>query len=118
MTKQWSRFRGVLGLCAALGLIAGCMTQIKDAGDDSGPAATSDVQQDIGGGGGSGPTIPPPDCSGKPFCYCACRVRHPCATNGAECGPLAQCLNGCDASYPTYCAGGGNPNPRTLADCL
>lgn len=126
MTKQWSRFRGVLGLCAALGLIAGCMTQIKDAGDDTSPAATSDVQQDIGGGGGSNcspprpdcPTLPPPDCNGKAFCYCACRVQHPCATNGAECGPLAQCLNSCDASYPPQCPGGGNPAPRTLADCL
>ena len=109
MTKHWSRFRVVLGLCAAFGLSVGCMTQIKDAGDDSSPAATSDVQQDIGGGG---------DCSGKAFCYCACRVNHPCATNPSQCGPLGQCLNSCDASYPPQCPGGGNPNPRTLADCL
>jgi hypothetical protein len=84
----------VLGLCAAFGLIAGYMTQIKDAGDDGSPAATSDVQQDIGGGGGSNcspprddcPTLPPPDCSGKAFCYCGCRVAHPCATNPSQCG--------------------------------
>ena len=37
MRKQWTGFRVVLGLCAAFGLIAGCMTQIKDAGDDSSP---------------------------------------------------------------------------------
>jgi len=126
MTKQWSRFGVVLGLCVAFGLI-GCMTQIKDAGDDGSSAATSDVQQDIGGGGGGGscspprddcPTLPPPDCSGKPFCYCACRVQHPCATNPSQCGPLGQCLTSCDVSYPPQCPGGGNPNPRTLADCL
>src|SRR5215475_4983745 len=78
MTRQWSRFRGVLGLCAAFGLIAGCMTQLRDAGDDGSPAATSAVEQDIGGGGGSNcspprddcPTFPPPSCSGKAFCYC------------------------------------------------
>lgn len=127
MTKQWSRFGVVLGLCVAFGL-AGCMTQIKDAGDDGSSATTSDVQQDIGGGGGGGsncspprddcPTLPPPDCSGKPFCYCACRVSHPCATNPSQCSALGQCLTSCDTSYPPQCPGGGNPNPRTLADCL
>src|SRR5579872_5727718 len=62
MTTQWSGFRGVLGLCAALGLIAGCMTQLEDAGDDGSPAATSAVQQDIGGGGGSNCSPPRDDC--------------------------------------------------------
>lgn len=115
-------------LCAAFGLGIGCVAQSGSATDDpAGSQATaSQVEQDIGGGGGSScspprddcPTLPPPDCSGKPICYCMCRVQHPCSRQPSQCSLLSQCLNSCDASYPSWCAGGGNPNPTTAADCF
>ena len=118
----------IVGLCAAFGLGIGCMTQPPTSQDDPGAAqpATSETEQNIGGGGGSScspprddcPTFPPQDCSGKAFCYCACRVQHPCARVPSQCGALSQCLNSCDANNPSWCPGGGNPNPTTMADCL
>jgi hypothetical protein len=116
-----------IGLYAIVSLALGCTADSRGDDDTATRAATSEAQQDIGGGGGGGscspprddcPTLPPPSCSGKPICYCLCRVSHPCATNGSQCGPLGTCLDQCDASYAPSCPGGGNPNPRTAADCL
>ena len=71
------------------------------------------------GGSNDGPTIPPPTCNGFATCYCFCSYFHRCDQDLGECDPLTDCLNSCDAAYPSHCPypeGGGVPeSPR---DCL
>lgn len=68
--------------------------------------------------GGSGPTIPGPSCADLATCYCVCRSDHRCDLDAAECNPLSQCLNGCDADYPgcPYPEGGGFPS--SIHECF
>lgn len=61
------------------------------------------------GGGGS--------CSGIESCYCFCRYYHRCDQDPAECDPLAQCLNDCDAQYPS-CPYPGGTYPESIIECL
>lgn len=61
------------------------------------------------GGGGS--------CSGLSTCYCFCRFYHRCDLDPAECNPLAQCLNDCDAQYPG-CPYPGGTYPSSIGECL
>jgi hypothetical protein len=65
--------------------------------------------------GGTGPTIPPPSCSGYASCYCVCRYYHRCDQNSAECGPLGDCLYDCDAQYPNCPYPGGDYPPNLLS---
>lgn len=67
---------------------------------------------------GSGPTLPGQNCADKASCYCFCRFDHRCDLDAAQCDPLAQCLNSCDASYPgcPYPEGGGFPS--SINECL
>ena len=66
---------------------------------------------------GTGPTIPSPSCSGYSTCYCFCRYNHRCDQDPAECTPLANCLNSCDAQYPG-CPYPGGGYPSSPAECL
>lgn len=63
----------------------------------------------IGGGGGT--------CPGHESCYCFCRFYHRCDQDPAECDPLAQCLNDCDAQYPG-CPYPGGTYPSSIIECL
>ena len=63
----------------------------------------------------TGPTIPPPSCSGIGICYCVCRYHHRCDQNPSECNPLSQCLYSCDAQYPNCPYPGGGYPPNLLA---
>jgi hypothetical protein len=67
--------------------------------------------------GGSGGTLGQ-SCEGLATCYCFCRFYHRCDLDAAECNPLAQCLNSCDADYPgcPYPEGGGFPS--SITECL
>jgi hypothetical protein len=98
----------VLGLGVLLGV--GCAVDPRDP--PPGEAESIGVsRQDIGGGS-------TPGCENKSFCYCACRVDHPCFLDGSQCGPLGTCLTSCDHQYPIACPDTGNPFPRTLRDCI
>jgi hypothetical protein len=67
-------------------------------------------------GGGSG--IPPgPNCADHASCYCFCRFDHRCDLDAAQCDPLAQCLNSCDANYPG-CPYPGFGFPSSINECL
>jgi hypothetical protein len=84
----------VAGLCAGFGFGLGCATDAPITSDDpTAQAATSETEQDIGGGGGS--------CPAKDNCYWLCRFQHPCSTTPSQCGPLADCLDRCDAEFPS-----------------
>ena len=67
---------------------------------------------------GSGGTLGGPSCGDLATCYCFCRFYHRCDLDAAECNPLAQCLNSCDADYPgcPYPEGGGFPS--SINECL
>lgn len=78
---------------AMLCLGVGCAVPPGATQDVSEPeAATGQVEQDIGGGGGS--------CPAKDNCYWLCRFRFKC-TSPSTCNQLSQCLNQCDAEFPT-----------------
>lgn len=64
-----------------------------------------------------GGSIPGPSCDGIGTCYCFCRYYHRCDLDPAECDPLAQCLNDCDAQYPG-CPYPGGTYPSSIGECL
>ncbi|EYF08115.1 hypothetical protein [Chondromyces apiculatus] len=128
MNSFWSKAHILIAtVCAAFA--GGCTVEVIEPEEEE---EVGETRQALTGGGtcnsndpnwphcngGGGPTLPQPECSGKPACYCICRVHNPCAQNPAACNALSACLNQCDASYPFHCAGGGNPNPRSAADCF
>jgi hypothetical protein len=59
---------------------------------------------------------PTQGCNGYGTCYCVCRWSHRCDLNPAQCNPLSDCLNNCDAQYPS-CPYPGGEIPPTLASC-
>lgn len=67
---------------------------------------------------GSGGTLPGPSCGGLASCYCFCRYYHRCDLDPAQCSPLSQCLNGCDADYPGCPYPGGGGFPSSITECL
>jgi hypothetical protein len=68
--------------------------------------------------GGSGGTLPGQNCAGLASCYCFCRFDHRCDLDGAQCNPLSQCLNSCDANYPGCPYPGGGGFPSSINECL
>lgn len=94
------------GFCV---LLLGCAADPRDTADPRDSVSTT--EQDIGGGG-------PPGCESKAFCYCKCRVDHPCFLDQNQCGPLGSCLTSCDHQYPQSCPDSGPQFPRTLRECL
>jgi hypothetical protein len=82
-------------LSGAFGI--GCVTESQGPVDNTDPAATSQTEQDIGiGGGGGGGS-----CPAKDNCYSLCRFIHNCGADSSQCTPLGQCLDSCDAEFPT-----------------
>lgn len=67
---------------------------------------------------GSGGTLPGQNCADLASCYCFCRYYHRCDLDAAQCNPLAQCLNGCDANYPGCPYPGGGGFPSSPSECL
>ncbi|EYF05161.1 hypothetical protein [Chondromyces apiculatus] len=128
MNGSWSKIHLLITtLCAAFA--SGCTVEVIDTEEQEQVAETE--QAITGGGscnstdpdwpqcnGGNGPTIPPPECTGKTSCYCLCRLDHPCIQNPAECSPLSACLNQCDRDFPSHCPGGGHTNPQRFSDCF
>jgi len=84
---------------AAFCFAAGCVSDAQTPGDDGQTAAptTSETEQDIGGGGGGGGG----GCPAKDNCYSLCRFVHNCAADSSQCAPLAECLDSCDAEFPS-----------------
>lgn len=78
-----------------------------DTGGEAG-VESPPIVPTIGGGG---------SCSGLSTCYCFCRFYHRCDLDPAECDPLAQCLNDCDAQYPG-CPYPGGGYPSSIGECL
>ncbi|MEO7730868.1 MAG: hypothetical protein ABIY55_07855 [Kofleriaceae bacterium] len=111
--ESWKFLILIASLCTSLVASFGCATDGKqlDGTSDEPALTTGQAEQDIGGGD------PPGRCSGVTFCYCSCRVFHPCSTNPAECIPLSQCLSSCDAQFPG-CSPGGPLDPKRIQDCL
>ncbi|HKE14181.1 MAG TPA: hypothetical protein VKB80_04940 [Kofleriaceae bacterium] len=86
--------------------VGACAVDSAAAIDDE---AISEQQEEIGGGGGI--------CGGLAGCYCFCRLNHRCDQTPSQCGPLSQCLDGCDDSHPG-CPYPGGDYPDSPADCL
>ena len=95
-----------LGLCV---LLVGCAVDPRDPAEPN-SSSISTTEQDIGGGGGN--------CGSKTFCYCECRVDHPCFLDDNQCGPLGTCLTSCDHQFPQSCPDNGPQFPRSLRECL
>lgn len=68
--------------------------------------------------GGSGGTIPGPSCDGHYTCYCICRFYHRCDLDEAQCNPLSECLDSCDADFQGCPYPGGGGFPSSINECL
>jgi len=88
-----SLVRSVL-LSAMVCLGVGCAVERDGAGavSEADPAAAEVQQELVPVGGGS--------CPAKDNCYWLCRFRFHC-TSASTCNQLSQCLNQCDAEFPT-----------------
>lgn len=121
-------FRALLAGALALGFGA-----CAQAGDGAGEGGTlGEQQQAIGGracsafddNGNPNPDwpecnnvdSPTPGCNGYGTCYCVCRWFNRCDLNPAKCDSLSDCLNNCDAQYPS-CPYPGGEIPPTLSAC-
>jgi len=82
----------IASLCVVFGF--GCRGPASGGGDEATvqQGENTEVQPQIGGGG---------SCPAHDNCYWLCRRIHNCGQDPNQCDPLSDCLNACDAEFPT-----------------